>query len=242
MSEIKIKVCFGTSCVARGAREVLEALKAGVADAGIAGRVVLERGCCGALCHLGPVVRVEPGGTVYGRVSAGDAGDIIEQHLVGGRVVDRLAVSPEPGGDGVPALAAGGFFQGQVLIAMRNRGRIDSESLEDYIANEGYLALAKALTRMEPEEVLAEVKRSGLRGRGGAGFPTGIKWEICRSSPGPDGKYVICNADEGDPGAFMDRSLLESDPHAVIEGLALGARAIGANLGYVYVREEYPLA
>jgi len=237
-----VEVCFGTGCVAGGAREVLEALRVAAVEAGLGDRVGIAKGCCGAMCHLAPVVRVEPGGTVYGRVSVKDAREIAERHLAGGRVVKRLAVAAEPAPDGVPALAAGGFFKGQVLIAMRNRGRIDSESLEEYIANEGYLALAKALTRMKPEDVLAEVKRSGLRGRGGAGFPTGVKWEICRNSPGPEGKYVICNADEGDPGAFMDRSLLESDPHAVIEGMILGALAIGADAGYVYVREEYPLA
>jgi NADH:ubiquinone oxidoreductase subunit F (NADH-binding)/(2Fe-2S) ferredoxin len=237
-----VVVCFGTSCVSGGAREVLEAFRSEIDRRGLADRALLKKGSCGAYCHLSPVVRVEPDGTVYGKVRGNDVAEIVRHHLESGHVVERLAVLAEPEVDSMPRLAETGFFKNQVLIAMRNRGRIAAESIEDYIANEGYQALAKALTEMKPEDVLAEVKRSGLRGRGGAGFPTGIKWEICRNSPGPDGKYVICTADEGDPGAFMDRSLLESDPHAVIEGMTLGAWAIGADVGYVYVREEYPLA
>ena len=240
--ERKISVCFGTACVASGAREVLDAFGRLAERGGQGVAAAAAKGKCAAWCGLAPVVTVEPDGIVYGRVSPGDAEAIYKEHIVGGRVVARLAVTPGQAGEPVPPLAETGFFKNQVLIAMRNRGRIDAESIEDYIANDGYLALARALTEMTPEQVLAEVKRSGLRGRGGAGFPTGIKWEICRKSPGPEGKYVICNADEGDPGAFMDRSLLESDPHAVVEGMALGARAIGADSGYVYVREEYPLA
>ena len=238
----RAEVCFGTSCVAAGAREIFDALCAEIEMRGLDQKVAVVKAACAAYCDLGPVVRIEPDGTVYGPVSVKDVPEIVSQHLAGGRIVERLAVSPRPATDSVRPIAETGFFRNQVLIAMRNRGRIDAESIEDAIANEGYLALAKALTEMRPEDILEEVKRSGLRGRGGAGFPTGTKWEICRNSPGPAGKYVICNADEGDPGAFMDRSLLESDPHAVIEGMALGARAIGADVGYVYVREEYPLA
>jgi NADH:ubiquinone oxidoreductase subunit F (NADH-binding)/(2Fe-2S) ferredoxin/Pyruvate/2-oxoacid:ferredoxin oxidoreductase delta subunit len=238
----KVGVCYGTSCVAGGAREVFEAFERHIRQHEIPSEVTLAKGKCSAYCHLGPVVTIESDGTVYGKVTPRDVDEIVTEHLAGGRVVERLVVRAEPGLDSMPALAETGFFKNQVLIAMRNRGRIDAESIEDYIANDGYLALAKALTEMKPEEILGEVKVSGLRGRGGAGFPTGVKWEICRNSPGPNGKYVICNADEGDPGAFMDRSLLESDPHAVIEGMAIGARAIGADCGYVYVREEYPLA
>jgi NADH:ubiquinone oxidoreductase subunit F (NADH-binding)/(2Fe-2S) ferredoxin/Pyruvate/2-oxoacid:ferredoxin oxidoreductase delta subunit len=237
----RINVCFGTSCVERGAREVLDALCREASRAGAGAEVVVARGKCNAACAAAPVVTVEPAGTVYGRVRPSDAAELVK-HAADGKVLRRLVVAARPGLDSIPALADTGFFKNQVLIAMRNRGRIDAESIDDYIANDGYLALAKALTEMTPSEVLAEVKQSGLRGRGGAGFPTGVKWEICRNSPGPQGKYVICNADEGDPGAFMDRSLLESDPHAVIEGMALGAVAIGADCGYVYVREEYPLA
>ncbi|MFH1220310.1 MAG: NADH-quinone oxidoreductase subunit NuoF [Candidatus Eisenbacteria bacterium] len=244
----KVRVCYGTACVSGGAREVFEAFAALRGRSGTSGgtgvpaKVALAKGDCNTLCHLGPIVIVEPEGTVYGKVTAKDAAEIWKRHVVGGQVVERLVVRDMPGVDSLPALTASGFFKNQVLIAMRNRGRIDAESIDDYIANDGYLALAKGLTEMKPEEILGEVKRSGLRGRGGAGFPTGVKWEICRNSLGPSGKYVICNADEGDPGAFMDRSLLESDPHAVVEGMALGARAIGADCGYVYVREEYPLA
>ncbi len=237
-----VSVCYGTCCVLNGAREVKQALEASLGRHRVPGRVKVTGGRCNAYCNLGPVVTVEPGGTVYGKVTAGDVEEIVKKHLVGGKVVKRLTIGEKPGLDSLPSLSDIGFFKDQVLIAMRNRGRIDPDSIDDYIANEGYLALPKALTEMKPEDIIDEVKKAGLRGRGGGGFPTGIKWGICRKSPGPDGKYVICNADEGDPGAFMDRSLLESDPHSVLEGMTIGARAIGADVGYIYVREEYPLA
>jgi NADP-reducing hydrogenase subunit HndC len=187
------------------------------------------------------VVVVHPEGTVYGGVEPADAEDIVKKHIVGGKPVKRLLAEPPAAGD-LPLISGTGFFKDQVLIAMRNRGRIDPDSIEDYLVNEGYRALARALTELSPEDIVSEVKTSGLRGRGGGGFPTGLKWEICRRSPSEEGKFVICNADEGDPGAFMDRSLLESDPHSIIEGLIIGGRAIGADVGYIYVREEYPLA
>jgi NADP-reducing hydrogenase subunit HndC len=247
---ISLTVCHGTCCVLAGAREVAEALKAALKEQAPGSRIRVKKGRCSARCEGGPIVTVEPEGTVYQGVSPADAAEIVKKHVLGGRRVRRLlakAVSgdasltkDEPGR--IPALAESGFFKDQVLIAMRNRGRIDPDSIEDYIANEGYLGMAKAVTGMKPERIIAEVKKAGLRGRGGGGFPTGLKWEICRKSPSPDDKYIICNADEGDPGAFMDRSLLESDPHSVIEGMIIGARGIGATRGYVYVREEYPLA
>lgn len=237
-----VRVCFGTCCVQNGAREVRAALEEAVAREKLTGKVRIANGACSALCDRGPVVRVEPDGIAYAGVTSTDAAEIVKQHLKAGRVVRRLVAAEGAGLDSMPAVADVGFFREQVLVAMRNRGRIDPDNIEDYVANDGYLALAKALAELTPEEIISEVKASGLRGRGGGGFPTGLKWEICRSSPSSDGKYIICNADEGDPGAFMDRSLMESDPHSVIEGMAIGARAIGASEGYVYVREEYPLA
>jgi NADH:ubiquinone oxidoreductase subunit F (NADH-binding)/(2Fe-2S) ferredoxin/NAD-dependent dihydropyrimidine dehydrogenase PreA subunit len=237
-----VKVCFGTCCIQKGAREVLDAIEMALKATKASAAISVERGSCSAYCDLGPVVTVEPDGTVYGHVTPKRAAEIVTQHLIGGKPLKQLAVTRPPAPESLPPLAQAGFFKGQVLIAMRNRGRIDPDSIEDYMANDGYLGLVKALTEMEPVGIVEEVKRSGLRGRGGAGFPTGLKWEICRRSPSAGGKYIICNADEGDPGAFMDRSLLESDPHAVIEGMVIGARGIGADKGYIYVREEYPLA
>jgi NADP-reducing hydrogenase subunit HndC len=237
-----LAVCHGSSCVLAGAREVAHALRAAALECGAGSKVKLVRGRCTASCQTGPVVTVEPDGVVYGRVTPADAAEIISKHVLGGKAVKRLQVTGASGVDSVPAVADTGFFRNQLLVAMRNRGRIDPDSINDYIANDGYLGMAKAVTEMEPEQIVAEVKRSGLRGRGGGGFPTGLKWEICRNSPSTGGKYIICNADEGDPGAFMDRSLLESDPHSVIEGMVIGARGIGAHRGYIYVREEYPLA
>jgi NADH-quinone oxidoreductase subunit F len=237
-----VKVCFGTCCVQGGARDVLAALKAAARKEKLGARVRFAKGTCSALCDRGPVVRVEPDGVVYGGVTAADAAEIVAVHLKGGKPVKRLVAKVAPGLDSLPAVSDVGFFRDQVLVAMRNRGRIDPDRIEDYIANDGYLALTRALADLTPEKIISEVKAAGLRGRGGGGFPTGLKWEICRNSSSCDGKYIICNADEGDPGAFMDRSLLESDPHSVIEGMVIGARAIGATEGYVYVREEYPLA
>ncbi|MGD9401910.1 MAG: NADH-quinone oxidoreductase subunit NuoF [bacterium] len=237
-----VSVCFGTCCVQNGARDVKAALEEALRARKLKSGVRVVNGSCSALCGRGPVVRVEPDGVVYTRVTPADAVEITESHLAGSKVVKRLQALEGPALESMPPVADVGFFREQVLVAMRNRGRIDPDSIEAYIANDGYAALARALTELTPEKIISEVKASGLRGRGGGGFPTGLKWEICRNSPSPDGKYVVCNADEGDPGAFMDRSLLESDPHSVIEGMVIGARGIGADEGYVYVREEYPLA
>jgi NADH:ubiquinone oxidoreductase subunit F (NADH-binding)/(2Fe-2S) ferredoxin len=237
-----VSVCFGTCCVENGARDIRAALEDAVTREKLARKVRVVNGTCSALCDRGPVVRVEPDGITYTGVTPADAAEIVRQHLKRGKVVRRLVPAEEAGLDSMPTVSDVGFFREQVLVAMRNRGRIDPDDIEDYVANDGYLALARALTELTPEGIIGEVKASGLRGRGGGGFPTALKWEICRNSPSCDGKYIICNADEGDPGAFMDRSLMESDPHSVIEGMAIGARAIGAREGYVYVREEYPLA
>ncbi|KRT34851.1 protein HymB [Acetomicrobium hydrogeniformans ATCC BAA-1850] len=202
--------------------------------------MLVETGCHG-MCEMGPVVVVYPEGAFYCRVMPEDVPEIVEEHLYKGRIVQRLLYTVPQDMEKVPYYRDIPFYSKQHRIVLSNCGYIDPEKIEEYIARDGYIALGKALLEMTPEEVLDEVKKSGLRGRGGAGFPTGLKWEFARKAPG-NKKYVICNADEGDPGAFMDRSTLEGDPHSVIEGMALGAYAIGADEGYIYCRAEYPLA
>ena len=236
-----VLVCTGAGCVASGALEVSAALGKAVAAAGLSDEVgIVETGCLGP-CMVGPVAVVYPDGVFYQDLKAEDAEEIVEEHLLKGRVVERL-VSRAPGtGEAVPTLDEVAYFRHQRKVVLRNCGLIDPLKIVEYIARDGYQALAKALTEMTPDEVVAEVKRSGLRGRGGAGFPTGLKWEFARRSEG-DVKYVLCNGDEGDPGAFMDRSVLEGDPHSVIEGMAIAGYAIGASQGYAYIRAEYPLA
>jgi NADH-quinone oxidoreductase subunit F len=212
-----------------------------IENKGLAGEVeVIETGCLGP-CAVGPVALVYPDGVFYQGIKLDDVAEIVEEHLLKGRIVPRL-VSHAPGTDRTIAeMNDVEFFNRQVKIVLRNSGIIDPLSIDEYIAREGYQALAKALTEMTPEQVIDEVLKSGLRGRGGAGFPTGLKWKFAAAQQS-DVKYILCNADEGDPGAFMDRSVLEGDPHSVIEGMAIGAYAIGAHQGYVYVRAEYPLA
>jgi NADH:ubiquinone oxidoreductase subunit F (NADH-binding)/(2Fe-2S) ferredoxin len=201
---------------------------------------VVSTGCNG-FCAQGPVMVVQPDGIFYQMLTEKDIPGLVEEHFLKGRPVQRLMFTPPGEKAPVPTMREIGFFGKQKLIALRNRGMIDPERIDEYIARGGYTAAAKALTSMSPEEIIAEVKQSGLRGRGGAGFPTGRKWEICRNANGRP-KHLVCNADEGDPGAFMDRSIIESDPHSVLEGMLIGAKAIGANFGYVYIRHEYPLA
>ncbi|MHC4253180.1 MAG: NADH-ubiquinone oxidoreductase-F iron-sulfur binding region domain-containing protein, partial [Planctomycetota bacterium] len=196
---------------------------------------------CQGFCAQGPIAIVHPEGIFYELLKVEDVPHLVEEHFLKGRPVKKLMYTPPEGEQPVPKIAEISFFSKQRLIALRNRGLIDPEKIDEYIARDGYASAAKALTTMTPKEIRAEVKGSGLRGRGGAGFPTGLKWDFCAASPG-DTKYIICNADEGDPGAFMDRSIIESDPHSVIEGMIIGARAIGAQNGFVYIREEYPLA
>ncbi len=236
-----VLVCTGGGCIASGALEVSAAFTKELEDMELDNEVrVIETGCLGP-CAVGPVVLVYPDGVFYQNVKIGDVHEIVEEHLLKGRIVDRL-VSHAPGTDrSVAEIGDVEFFNRQVKIVLRNSGIIDPLKIEEYIAREGYQALAKVLTQMKPEEVVSEVLRSGLRGRGGAGFPTGLKWKFARQTEA-DVKYIICNADEGDPGAFMDRSVLEGDPHSLIEGMAIGAYAIGAKQGYVYLRAEYPLA
>jgi NADH-quinone oxidoreductase subunit F len=237
----QVLVCTGGGCIASGALDISAAFTKEIADAGLAdNNQVVETGCLGP-CAVGPVVLVYPDGVFYQNVTVADVREIVSEHLLKGRVVTRL-VSHAPGTDKTVAeMGDVEFFNRQVKIVLRNSGIIDPLKIEEYIAREGYQALAKVLTEMMPEEVVSEVLRSGLRGRGGAGFSTGLKWKFARQAES-DVKYIICNADEGDPGAFMDRSVLEGDPHSLIEGMAIGAYAIGAKQGFVYLRAEYPLA
>ena len=235
-----VLVCSGTGCRASGAGAVTPALVEELRLQGLDGEVrVVETGCHG-LCQMGPLVIVYPEGAFYVRVQAEDVADIVETHLLKGRVVERLLYREPDAMEPVPTYGEIGFYRKQRRYALANCGHIDPESVEEYIAVEGYEGLAKALT-MKPGEVVDEIVASGLRGRGGGGFPTGIKWQITAKAAG-DRKYVVCNADEGDPGAFMDRAILEGDPHRIVEGMAICAYAIGADEGYIYCRAEYPLA
>ena len=234
-------VCQETPCLSMGSDAVYEALKAELTRQGLKNAAVEISGCHGhGLCEQGPSIVVEPEGIFYTRVQAEDAPEIVTSHLRDGKPVERLFYHDPVTGKAMPYYSEINFYKKQQRVILRNCGRINPEKIEPYIAHGGYRALRKALL-MTPEQVIEEVTKSGLRGRGGAGFPTGRKWEFCRNAPG-EKKYVICNADEGDPGAFMDRSILEADPHTVVEGLTIAGYAIGANEGYIYVRAEYPLA
>jgi len=236
-----VMVCAGTSCQASGSKSVYEALVEEIARRGLDGEVqVLQTGCRG-LCSMGPVMVVYPEGIFYCQVQAEDVPELVEETLVKGRVVERLTYKTTDEQESVPFYEDVPFYAKQQRIILRNCGIIDPENIKEYIARGGYEGLGIALTTMTPEGVIDEVKRSGLRGRGGAGFLTGLKWEFTQKAPG-DEKYVVCNADEGDPGAFMDRSILEGDPLSVIEGMTIAAYAIGAHEGYIYCRAEYPLA
>ncbi|MGE5541695.1 MAG: NADH-quinone oxidoreductase subunit NuoF, partial [Bacillota bacterium] len=236
-----VLVCAGAGCVSSGCKAVESALLEGLKRFNLEKEVrVVETGCMGP-CDMGPIVVVYPEGVFYRKVRPEDVGDIVEQHLLKGRVVQRLLCTAPGTRELVPKIEEIDFFTKQTRIALRNTGVINPESIEEYIARDGYAALGKVLSSMKPEEVIDVVKKSGLRGRGGAGFPTGMKWEFTARAEGTP-KYVVCNADEGDPGAFMDRSVLEGDPHTVIEAMEICGYAIGANQGYVYVRAEYPLA
>ncbi len=236
-----VLICTGTGCVSSGADNIKDRLTSKLVEAGLQDEVkVVETGCHG-FCEKGPIVIVYPEGVFYCQVSVEDVDEIFAEHLLKGRIVERLLYTEQGTEAKNPAYRDIDFYKKQHRIVLANCGRIDPESINEYIAVGGYEACGRALTEMTPEEVIAEIKESGLRGRGGAGFPTGLKWEFTRQTPG-EKKYVICNADEGDPGAFMDRSLLEGDPHRIIEGMIIAAYAIGADEGYIYVRAEYPLA
>jgi NADH-quinone oxidoreductase subunit F len=237
----KILLCAGGGCIASGALKVKEALENTLTNAELSDQyTIVETGCLGP-CAGGPVLVIEKDKTFYQKVGSLDCAEIVSEHLKKGNVVTRLAWVDQAGEKPVPVLTDIDFFHRQTKIVLRNCGAIDPLSIDDYFSVGGYLSLAKAITGMTPEAVIGEMKKSGLRGRGGAGFPTWMKWEFTRKAPG-NVKYILCNADEGDPGAFMDRSVLEGDPHCLIEGMAIGAFAIGAQQGYVYVRAEYPLA
>ncbi len=237
----RVMMCFGTGCISSGSADVKEALIAELNRHGLSRDVgVVETGCNG-FCALGPILVIHPGGFFYHGVAPEDVPELVEQHFVKDNPVERLMYHHPVTQKIVPLAKDIPFFARQSVRVLRNKGRIAAEKIEEYIAQDGYAALVRALTEMTPEGIIEEVKQSGLRGRGGAGFPTGVKWKLCRKAKG-ERKYILCNADEGDPGAFMDRSVLEADPHAVLEGMIIGARAIGADTGYIYCRAEYPLA
>ncbi len=236
-----ILVCGGTGCRATGSEAVQQAVSKELAAKGLLDEVAIVETGCNGFCAAGPIMVVYPEGTFYQHVQAEDVKEIIEEHIIKGRPVQRLMYKEPVTEKAIPHMLDIPFFGKQQLIALKNRGLIDAEKIDEYIAREGYMGAAKALTEMTPEEVIEEVKKSGLRGRGGGGFPTGMKWSFARKSQS-DVKFILCNADEGDPGAFMDRSILEADPHAVLEGMIIGGYSIGANKGYIYCRAEYPLA
>jgi NADH-quinone oxidoreductase subunit F len=239
-AQYTVLVCQGTGCTSSGSEQIRLELEKEVKKAGLTNTRVDFTGCHG-FCQQGPIVVVEPEGTFYTHVKVEDSAEIVQSHLKNGKPVERLFYRDPVTNEPIARYSDIKFYQKQKRVILRNCGHINPERIDDYIAVGGYEALKKALAEMTPEQVIDEVKRSGLRGRGGAGFPTGQKWELCRREPGRE-KYMICNADEGDPGAFMDRSTMEGDPNTVIEGIIIAAYAIGANEGYIYCRAEYPLA
>lgn len=234
-------ICTCTNCVSNGSLQIKDALEAEVRRRELEDDILVVPTGASGLCVNGPILIVQPDGVFYQRLKAEDVPHLVEEHFLKGRLVKSLLYVPPGEEVPIPELRAIPFFKDQRLIALRNRGMIDPDKIEEYIARDGYKALSKVLTSMSSDEVIATIKKSGLRGRGGAGFPTGAKWEFSQKAEGQP-KYVICNADEGDPGAFMDRSIIEADPHSILEGMAIGAYAIGASKGYIYVRIEYPLA
>ena len=238
-----VLVCGGTGCTSSGSAKLIERFESQLKEKGLDKEVKVIRTGCFGLCEAGPVVIVYPEGTFYSRVKEEDVDEIVSEHLLKGRKVQRLVyVDHKTHETSVQkSLSEIGFYKQQMRVALRNCGVIDPENIDEYIAFDGYKALAKALTEMTPEQVIDEMLKSGLRGRGGAGFPTGKKWQFARATQA-EHKYFVCNADEGDPGAFMDRSLLEGDPHAILEAMAIGGYAIGADEGWIYVRAEYPIA
>lgn len=237
--EKHILVCQGTGCTSSKSPQILEEFKKIIKERQIENVRVIKTGCFG-LCAKGPIVIIRPEDTFYAMVKPEDCEEIIQTHIVEGNKVERL-LAKDIDGTKVNSLDDLNFYKKQKRIALKNCGVINPEEIDEYLAFDGYQALEKVLTEMTPNEVIEEIKASGIRGRGGAGFPTGMKWELTKASEGKQ-KYVVCNADEGDPGAFMDRSILEGDPHSVLEAMAIAAYCIGANQGYIYVRAEYPIA
>ncbi|MHB8054714.1 MAG: (2Fe-2S) ferredoxin domain-containing protein, partial [Candidatus Aminicenantales bacterium] len=234
-------VCAGTGCVSCGSFKIKEALEKEIRKRNLEDEVLIVATGCNGFCERGPILMVHPDGIFYQQLKVEDIPHLVEEHILKGRPVKRLMYVPPAEKQPIPKMKDIEFFKHQRLIVLRNRGRIDPEKVEEYIAFDGYEALGKALSEMTPEAIIEEITASGLRGRGGAGFPTGKKWLVCRQAKGSP-KYLICNGDEGDPGAFMDRSVLEADPHAVLEGMVIGAKAVGAEKGFIYIRHEYPLA
>jgi len=237
----QLMLCSGTGCQASESGAFQEALQKELERRGLADEIkIIETGCNG-FCAVGPVMLVQPEGIFYQKLKTKDVPHLVEEHFLKGRPVKKLFYVEPASKETIPIMNEIPFFKDQQFWVMRNKGVIDPEVIDEYIARDGYFGAAKALREMSPEQIIEEVKTSGLRGRGGAGFPTGLKWEFASKSPS-EIKYVLCNADEGDPGAFMDRSVLEADPHAVLEGMLIAARAINAHQGYIYARTEYPLA
>ncbi len=241
MYRAHILVCGGTGCTSSDSPRIIEALEREIAAKGLKDEVQVVRTGCFGLCALGPIMIVYPEGCFYSEVKVEDVPEIVEEHLLKGRIVKRLLYSETVKAADIKPLKETNFYKKQHRVALRNCGVIDPENIEEYIAMDGYQALAKCLTELTPDQVIQIVKDSGLRGRGGGGFPTGLKWSFTAKNQA-DQKYVVCNADEGDPGAFMDRSVLEGDPHCIVEAMAICGYATGASEGYVYVRAEYPIA
>ena len=245
MVRAHVLICGGTGCTSSGSASIQKAFEENLVNFELTEEVKLVQTGCFGLCELGPVVIVYPDGTFYSRVTPEDVKEIVEEHLLKGRPVERLVYNDTgkdaPKVEGQVALSDTAFYKSQHRVGLRNCGVIDPENIDEYIAMDGYAALGKVLTEMKPEDVIKVISDSGLRGRGGGGFPTGFKWSLCAPNKA-DQKYVVCNADEGDPGAFMDRSVLEGDPHCLVEAMAIAGYAIGATEGYVYVRAEYPIA
>ncbi|MFA5761963.1 MAG: NADH-quinone oxidoreductase subunit F, partial [Dehalococcoidales bacterium] len=226
-------------CIGEVARNTIS-LGTEIAEQGLSNVKIDFTGCHG-FCEQGPIAIIEPDDIFYTRLTVEDVDEIVQSHFIEGKPVERLFFKDPVSGKAIPLYKDINFYRKQQRIILRNCGHINPEKIEDYIEREGYNALKTVLGKMTPSQVIEEIKKSGLRGRGGAGFPTGMKWEFCQKEQS-DIKYMICNADEGDPGAFMDRSIMEADPHTVIEGMTIAAYAIGANEGYIYIRAEYPLA
>ena len=236
-----VLVCGGTGCTSSHSAEIIAEFEKEIAEKGLADEIKVIRTGCFGLCALGPIVVVYPEGAFYSQIKVEDVSEIVDEHLIKGRIVKHLLYDDTVAGDTVKSLNETQFYKKQKRVALRNCGVINPENINEYIAMDGYQALAKCLTEYTPDEVIQIVKDSGLRGRGGGGFPTGLKWSFTRKNQA-DQKYVVCNADEGDPGAFMDRSVLEGDPHCIVEAMAICGYATGATEGYIYVRAEYPIA
>ncbi len=238
---VHLLVCAGTSCVSGGSLDLRDALVEEIKKRGLQDEVMVATTGCNGFCAVGPLLIVHPEGIFYKELHKEDVPHFVEEQLIKGRAVKEHLFEEKERKEVIPKMNDINFFKNQILLALKNRGLIDPEVIDEYIGRDGYMGAAKALNEMTPEQIVDEMKKSGLRGRGGAGFPTGLKWSFCHDAKG-DKKYILCNADEGDPGAFMDRSILESDPHALLEGMIIGGKAIGASKGYIYVRAEYPLA